>query len=179
LRLYSTAAAGSTYVPYLVVHEFGHHFAGLGDEYYSSNVAYEDLSAQVEPWEANVTALRDPERLKWRDLVADGTPLPTPWNKDKYEDHAREIQQRRSEMRASQADEKQLEALFDEERERSTRLLAEETHAGKVGAFEGAMYQSKGLYRPSADCIMFTRNDVGFCPVCSRALERVIDLYTE
>ena len=100
-------------------------------------------------------------------------------SKDEYEEHAREIQQRRREMRASQADEEQLEALFDEERERSTRLLAAETHAGKVGAFEGAMYQSKGLFRPSADCIMFTRNDVGFCPVCSRALERVIDLYTE
>jgi hypothetical protein len=179
-RLYSTAAAGSTYAPYLVVHEFGHHFAGLGDEYYSSDVAYEDFSGgQVEPWEPNVTALGDPERLKWGDLVAEGTPLPTPWSKDDYEEHARQIRQRRSEMRASAAAEEQLEALFDEERERSTRLLAEEIHAGKVGAFEGAMYQSKGLYRPSADCIMFTRDEVGFCPVCSRAIERVIDLYME
>ena len=41
------------------------------------------------------------------------------------------------------------------------------------------MYQAQGLYRPAADCIMFTRDEVGFCPVCSRAIERVIDLYTE
>ena len=51
------------------------------------------------------------------------------------------------------------------------------TFAGKVGAFEGASYEPKGLYRPTADCIMFTRDDVGFCPVCRRAIERAIDLY--
>ncbi len=46
-----------------------------------------------------------------------------------------------------------------------------------MGAFEGAIYEAKGYYRPRADCIMFTRNDVGFCPVCRRALEQVIDQY--
>ena len=40
------------------------------------------------------------------------------------------------------------------------------------------MYESQGLYRPSVDCIMFTRDDVGFCPVCRRAIERIIDLYS-
>jgi hypothetical protein len=39
------------------------------------------------------------------------------------------------------------------------------------------MYQAKGYYRPQADCIMFTRDEVGFCAVCRRAIERVIDLY--
>jgi hypothetical protein len=39
------------------------------------------------------------------------------------------------------------------------------------------MYEALGYYRPRADCIMFTRNEVGFCPVCRRAIERVIDLY--
>jgi hypothetical protein len=49
---------------------------------------------------------------------------------------------------------------------------------GAVGAFEGASYEPRGLYRPQADCIMFTRNEVPFCAPCSRALERIIDLYS-
>jgi hypothetical protein len=48
-----------------------------------------------------------------------------------------------------------------------------------VGAFEGASYEPKGLYRPEADCIMFTRDEVGFCDVCSRAISRVIDMYSK
>ena len=48
---------------------------------------------------------------------------------------------------------------------------------GKIGAFEGESYEAKGLYRPEADCIIFTRDPVGFCRVCRRAIERVIDLY--
>jgi hypothetical protein len=47
-----------------------------------------------------------------------------------------------------------------------------------VGVFEGAMYQAKGYYRSQVDCIMFTRDEVGFCAVCRRAIERIIDLYT-
>jgi len=60
----------------------------------------------------------------------------------------------------------------------SAEALAAEEHAGKVGAFEGAMYSASGLYRPTTDCIMFTRDEVGFCPVCARALERVFDMYS-
>lgn len=48
------------------------------------------------------------------------------------------------------------------------------TYSGRVGAFEGAAYEARGLYRPEADCIMFTRDPVGFC---RRAIERIIDLY--
>ncbi|HEV8200472.1 MAG TPA: M64 family metallopeptidase [Candidatus Polarisedimenticolia bacterium] len=44
-----------------------------------------------------------------------------------------------------------------------------------VGAFEGAGYRARGLYRPSSDCIMFSRNLDRFCPVCARTIERVID----
>jgi hypothetical protein len=99
-NLYSTAAAGSAFAPYLVVHEFGHHFAGLGDEYYTSPVAYEESGGdRVEPWEANITALGDPARLKWRDLVDDDTPLPTPWDKAAYEKRSREFQSRRARLR--------------------------------------------------------------------------------
>ena len=55
--------------------------------------------------------------------------------------------------------------------------MNEGAHAGKVGAFEGAIYEAHGYYRPQADCIMFTRDDVGFCAVCRGAIERVIALY--
>ena len=59
-NLYSTVAADSLWAPYVFVHEFGHHFAGLADEYYTSDVAFEATGERVEPWEANVTALHDP-----------------------------------------------------------------------------------------------------------------------
>lgn len=178
-NLYSTAAADSNFFPYLLVHEFGHHFAGLGDEYYTSDVAYEDFQGEMtEPWEPNITALLDPENFKWADLVESGTPLPTPWKKEEFEELSHSIQQRRRELRESGAPEAELERLFGEEREQMTALLASEAHAGKVGAFEGASYQPKGLFRPQADCIMFTRDEVGFCAVCARAIDRIIDLYT-
>jgi hypothetical protein len=177
-NLYSTAAARSAFAPYLVVHEFAHHFAGLADEYYTSEVAYEDPAGEpVEPWEPNVTALRDAAGLKWRDLVDAETPLPTAWGKAAFEERSLAYQARRRELRARGAPEEELEALFREERELFTRMLGEESHAGRVGAFAGAMYAAEGLYRPAVDCLMFTRDEVGFCPVCRRAIERVIDLH--
>ena len=55
-----------------------------------------------------------------------------------------------------------MDALFTEQKEKETKLLAAEKYAGKVGAFEGAMYEAKGYYRPQVDCIMFSRDDVPF-----------------
>ena len=52
--LYSTVAADSVWAPYIFVHEFGHHLAGLADEYYTSDVAYLPATDRVEPWEPNV-----------------------------------------------------------------------------------------------------------------------------
>lgn len=64
-NLWSTSAADTGPAAYVFVHEFGHAFAGLGDEYYSSQVAYETFNTPgVEPWEPNITALLDPDRLK-------------------------------------------------------------------------------------------------------------------
>jgi hypothetical protein len=57
-------------------------------------------------------------------------------------------------------------------------MFEAEKYVGKVGAFEGAMYEARGYYRPQVDCIMFSRNQVPFCAVCRRAIERVIDLYS-
>jgi hypothetical protein len=176
---YSTVAADSLWSPYVFVHEFGHHFAGLADEYYTSEVAYGPAPAErVEPWEPNVTALLDPENLKWKDLVSPGTPLPTPWNKEAFEAHSREIQKKRQAIRAARRPEEEMDALFVEQKKEEMRLLSSEKYSGKVGAFEGAMYEPKGYYRPQVDCIMFTRDDVPFCAVCRRAISRIIDFTT-
>ena len=112
-NLYSTVAADSLWSPYVFVHEFGHHFAGLADEYYTSDVAYEaGRPERVEPWEPNATALHDPTSLKWKDLVSPGTPIPTPWNKEAYETHARTIQEKRRKIRAENRPEEEMDALF-------------------------------------------------------------------
>jgi hypothetical protein len=70
-----------------------------------------------------------------------------------------------------------MDALFREQQAFEEKLLASMKHSGAVGAFEGASYEARGLYRPQADCIMFTRDRVGFCAVCRRAISRIIDLY--
>ena len=174
-NLYATVAADNAFAAYLFLHEFGHHFAGLADEYYTSDVAYETGGARIEPWERNVTV--DPKAAKWRDHVAAGTPLPTPWPKPEFEALQKEIQARRRQIRAEGRPEAEMEELFREESRRTAPLLAGGPHGMAVGAFEGAAYEARGYFRPRADCIMFTRNEVGFCPVCRRTLEEVIDLY--
>lgn len=174
----ATTAVDTAYAEYIFVHEFGHHFAALADEYYTSDVAYETGAAEKpEPWEPNITALHDPAKLKWRDLVEAGTPLPTPWDKEPFEKHSYAAQNERREIRASGAPESAMNELFRKQLEWDTKHLSTMQYSGKVGAFEGAGYEQKGLYRPEADCIMFTRDEVGFCRVCRRAIERIIDLY--
>ncbi len=176
---HATAAVDSEFADYVFVHEFGHHFAALADEYYTSDVAYETgAPLHQEPWEPNVTALRDPGKLKWRDLVEPGTPLPTPWSKEEFEKHSRAIQERRREIRKRGAPESEMNALFREQRAFEEKLLSTMKYSGKVGAFEGASYEARGLYRPEAECIMFTRDRVGFCRVCQRAITRIIDLHS-
>jgi hypothetical protein len=174
----ATAAVDTAYADYVFVHEFGHHFAGLADEYYMSPAVQTTFPANApEPWEPNVTALRDPEHLKWKDLVASGTPLPTPWDKDAWEVKAKEFLRRRLALIQRNAPEGEFDALFREQQLSDTPLLSGMKYSGQVGAFEGAAYQGKGLFRPQSDCIMYTRDEVGFCKVCRRAIERVIDLY--
>jgi hypothetical protein len=175
-NLYSTVAADSLWAPYIFVHEFGHHLAGLADEYYTSDVAYNPPAEKIEPWELNVTALLDPLQLKWKSLVAHDTSIPTPWNKEAFEKYSREIQDKRRQLRKDNRPEIEMDALFKEEKTHEDAMLAEEIYAGKVGAFEGANYEARGFYRPETNCIMFTRTNY-FCSVCRLAIERVIDLY--
>ncbi|RKH69756.1 peptidase M64 [Corallococcus interemptor] len=177
-NLFSTVASDSLWAPYVFVHEFGHHFAGLADEYYTSAPIYGAAPAdRVEPWEKNVTALHDPAQLKWKDLVAPGTPLPTPWNQATYDAHALQVQQRRQKIRAERRPEADMDALFMEQRNWEEKFLGTQKVSGKVGAFEGAHYEAKGYFRPQADCVMFTRDRVPFCAVCQRGITEVIDLY--
>jgi len=175
-NLYSTVAADNAFANYVFVHEFGHHFAGLADEYYTSSVAFTPSGERVEPWEPNATALLDPDKLKWRDLVTPGTPIPTPWDKEAFETYSREIQKRRAQLRKDRRPESEMEALFHEELKHERSMFANEKYLGHVGAFEGAIYQQRGYYRPEVDCIMFTRTD-HFCAVCRRAIERIIKMY--
>jgi hypothetical protein len=72
-----------------------------------------------------------------------------------------------------------MDALFHEQMNWDEKFLAAMKYSGAVGAFEGASYEPRGLYRPEADCIMFTRDPVGFCRVCRRAIARIIDLYAK
>ena len=177
-NLFSTAAAGNLWAPYLFIHEFGHHIAGLADEYYTSDVAYLPAADRVEPWEPNVTALFDPGSLKWKDLVTPGTSLPTLWPKAEFEDYVKAIQERRRKIRADNRPESEMDALFREEMAHDSRVLSAAPHGGRVGAFEGANYEARGYYRPQTDCIMFTRDEVPFCAVCRRAIETILDLYS-
>ena len=175
-NLYSTVAVDNAFADYVFVHEFGHHFAGLADEYYTSPVAYAPATERVEPWEENATALLDKKNLKWRDIVDHDTPIPTPWNKEEFEAYSRQYGARRAQLRKENRPEAEMEALFREDRRRVDAMMRREKYFGRVGAFEGAMYEAKGYYRPQVDCIMFSRTDF-FCKVCKRAIEKVIGLY--
>ncbi len=174
---FSTVAAGNLYAPYVFVHEFGHHFAGLADEYYTSDVAYESSKDRPEPWELNATA--DPKAPKWKALVKAGTPLPTPWQKEAFEKASHATQARRRDLRAANRPEAEMDALFAQQKAFETRLLGTDAHSGKVGAFEGCNYEGTGYYRAQEDCVMFTRDDVPFCAACAGAIERVIALYAK
>lgn len=117
---YTLTTAGHRSFKPVVVHEFGHSFAGLADEYYYDDQYVEYYYPDSEPWEQNITTMVDFES-KWKDMV----------------------------------------------------------EAGSAGVYEGAGYQSKGVFRPAEDCRMHTNVAETFCPVCQRAIARVIEFYTE
>lgn len=130
-----TTAHHSMFRP-VVVHEFGHSFGGLADEYAYTEAPSPQYPYSIEPWEQNITTLVNFES-KWKDMLPEGTPVPTP----------------------VETDERNLYT--------------------KVGVFEGAGYSLKGIYRPATECRMKINEALRFCPVCERALERMIRFYTE
>lgn len=123
-----TTAHHSMFEP-VVVHEFGHSFGGLADEYAYTDAPSPLYPYSIEPWEQNITTMVNFES-KWKDMVSADTPVPT-----------------------------------------------RDTETGKVGAYEGAGYSNKGIYRPTYNCRMRTNEAQSFCPVCQRALQRLIDFY--
>lgn len=157
---------------YVYVHEFGHSFGGLADEYYNAETGYNEFyPVGVEPWEPNITALLDKQNVKWKDLLTPGVAVPAVWQKAAFDS----IETLRGKL-------DRLAPDYYEKREplyrASTEILRSPEWAGKVGIFEGAGYVSRGLYRPAIDCRMFSLSLVDFDPVCSAALERVINLYS-
>ena len=131
-NFYAIGTADNARTQEVFVHEFGHSFAGLGDEYFSSDVSYSEFySFNIEPWEPNITTLVDFDS-KWKKMLPVNTPVPTP-----------------------------LQPPF----------------ANKLGVFEGAGYSSQGIYRPSDHCMM--RDLTPFCPVCSLAIIRMVNFWTD
>lgn len=128
----------------VVVHEFGHSFAGLADEYYYDDQFVEYYYPDCEPWEQNITTLYD-FGSKWNDMLPKVVSIPT----------------------------KPVEGNIWEE------ICGGKPQEAYIGVYEGAGYQSKGVYRPYPDCRMKTNAADGFCPVCQRAIARMIDFYSE
>lgn len=158
---------------YVFVHELGHSFAGLGDEYYTSSVAYTDFyQAGVEPWEPNLTTQTSKENLKWKSFVENATPIPTPWKKAEYDS-----------LEALRGKLDRLAPDYYEKRkplyEAGQNILKTAEYKNKVGTFEGGGYVSKGVFRPAVDCRMFSLSLIGFDPVCSAAIEKVIEAYVK
>lgn len=177
-NIFATVAVDNEWANYLFIHEFGHHFAALADEYYTSPVAYQTPEKIIEPWEPNVTALEDPKNLKWKALATPVAPIPTPWPKEEFETYSRQIQARRAKIRAERRPESEMSALFREERTFDSALFANARYGKTIGAFQGANYDAKAFYRPAIDCIMFSRDNVPFCPVCRHTIEQVIEAYS-
>lgn len=134
----------------VAVHEFGHSFGGLADEYFYTEEEDDTYPLDIEPWQENITTLVDFDS-KWKDLLTPGVQIPTPWTDKggKREDRMRNA-----------ANEDQNKEMV-------------------VGVFEGAGYKAKGVYRPVETCRMRDNHNPTFCPVCERAISRIIEFYTE
>jgi hypothetical protein len=193
-NFYCTFTANNQWSEYLMVHEFGHSFFGLADEYYTSSVAYEDFYPPgYEPAEANITAALDPDNIKWKHLLTEDIVVPTPWEKEDYDEMAaewrvlrKELNDRVAELRRNGAPEEEVKAAEEEYSRRDLEhamkaheYLKSSKFVGKVGVFEGAGYANKGMYRPMIDCIMFTKAQKKFCIVCEEAMIQIITWYSE
>jgi hypothetical protein len=192
-NLFCTFTSDNQWSEYVFLHEFGHSFAGLADEYYTSNVAYTDFYAPgQEPSDRNITALLDPDNLKWKDLATGGE-IPTEWNKVDYDAMDIAYQMKRGNindriaqlMRSGAAEEDiaaakaEGERLSWEHQQEVDAWFASNPAASVVGAFEGAGYMSEGFYRSQLDCIMFTKGIKPFCAACRRGIVEIIMKYGE
>jgi hypothetical protein len=77
-NFYAIGTADNARTIAVFMHEFGHSFAGLADEYFQSDVAYNDFyNLNIEPWEPNLTTLVD-FNAKWKNMLLPNVPIPTP-----------------------------------------------------------------------------------------------------
>lgn len=77
-NFYAIGTADNERTIHVFVHELGHSFGGLADEYFQSSVAYNDFyNLEVEPWEPNITTLVNFD-VKWKSMLPSNTPVPTP-----------------------------------------------------------------------------------------------------
>ncbi len=139
LNSYVLTAAHNRWAMPVVVHEFGHSFAGLADEYFYDD-GTDQYDLHTEPWEPNITTLVNFDS-KWKDLV-----------------------------------EKSGIVTKADQRLPAYRTLVESDY--KVGIYEGGGYLSEGIYRPYPTCRMKDNTYPLFCPVCQRAISRMIDYQT-
>lgn len=192
-NFYSTFTSDNIFSNYLMIHEFAHSFAGLADEYYTSSTAYTNFyNSNEEPREANITALLDGRELKWKGLATPGLKIPTWWPKSIYDSLSFKWQQKRKSLNDTIASLKKAgedsvktantiqdyDSLSTLQNAKVQGFLENSGLKGQVGAFEGAGYMQKGLYRPSVNCIMFSRANY-FCPVCSNAIIKTIEWHTK
>lgn len=147
---YHIAAARNNKMLPVSVHEFGHSFAGLADEYFYEGAESDTYPDGIEPWEPNITTLTN-FSSKWEDMVNPDIEIPTPW---KYESASRDEIVKR-----------QNSGLYP--------IEINET----IGVYEGAGYRLHGVYRPNITCRMRDNYHPSFCPVCRRAISHMIEFY--
>ncbi|MBE0536151.1 MAG: hypothetical protein IH624_10825 [Phycisphaerae bacterium] len=190
---YCIFTAGHRTSETIFLHEFGHSFANLADEYFNASVAYDEFFPPgVEPLESNITALLDPSDVKWKDLLSPGIAVPTPWGQEEIEKlrgekdaQSDKITAKIARLEARNAPEAKKIALHNEliaqnrrvdEQIEAIRRENREKHADTIGVFEGAGYTAKGLYRSGIDTD-FVRGGQ-YNAVSRRAIEKVINHYT-
>lgn len=154
LNSYNLSMTHHPHYRQVVVHEFGHSFAGLADEYAYEQEQIPMYPHDVEPWEKNITTLVDFHN-KWESLIDPKTPIPTPLNETA---NAKNTKKKGTKANTPKA-----------------KTKAE----GSIGAYEGAGYSLKGVYRPMPDCRMRSNVHKEFCPACQKALRDLINFYTE
>jgi len=186
---------GSLWREYVFLHEFGHAFAGLGDEYFSSPVAYEDfITPGVEPLDPNITVLLDTTNVKWKQYLTPGIKIPTEWGKatfDSLNNRIVALNMERDEAfkrldkngeNAAEIEKTSKEYLVktDEVNKKLDDFINHHPMKDKVGVFEGANYTSRGFYRPTVMSLMhkFSEHDMQYGVVNEQAIISAINYFT-
>ena len=160
------------------MHEFGHAFGNLADEYFTSTVSYNEFYPPgIEPHEPNITALLDPQNIKWGHLLTPGIEIPTPWGQDEMDSLRMErdvivtdLKKQIEVLEKNQADSEEIKILEAKIKEtwesygsRIKQIMEkyQNLYKGKIGVFEGAGYSPKGLFRSEVHVGMFYQGEYG------------------